>query len=570
MTGPEPHDVQAAFCAVLCDEWARAGVTDAVVAPGSRSTPLVAALDAEDRIRVHVVLDERSAGFVTLGLSLAARRPAVAVTTSGTASVELHPSVVEAAHAGVPMIVATTDRPPELHQVGAPQTVEQHNLYAGVTTWAVDPGPPDLTIGSSWRSIAARVVDEARRGSGPVHINLPFREPLLGDPLKVDIPPGRPGDRPWHESPQAPVAPPPAELLELLTKHAGGRGLIVAGDGAGPATLDLAAKLGWPVLADPRSGARAPSPYTVAAADALLRVPSLARQTPDIVMRIGSPGASKVVAQWLAGLPAEVPQLLVDTRPGWADPDRRASQLAVTSADAIASALGASVPGSDWLANWMNSEAVAQKTIEGLLKKGGPLDLSEPALARTAVGGTPNGGVVVVSSSMPVRDLEWYAAPRAGVTVLANRGANGIDGVISTAIGAALANGRPTTLLIGDLAFLYDIGSLLWIGSRDVRLSILVADNNGGGIFSFLPQAQAMAAERFERYWGTPHGVDLVALASAYGIEAVAIDRRESLDRFLARGHETGCRVGVVKSDRADNVAVHHRLNSAVADALRV
>ncbi len=177
-------DVQAAFCAVLCDEWARAGVSDAVVAPGSRSTPMVSALDAEPRIRVTVVLDERSAGFTALGMGLATGRPAVVVTTSGTASVELHPSVVEAGQALVPMIAVTTDRPAELHHVGAPQTVEQAGLFGPVVRWAADPGVADPAAGGMWRSLAARCVAEAVAGPGgpgPVHLNLPFRAPLLGD-----------------------------------------------------------------------------------------------------------------------------------------------------------------------------------------------------------------------------------------------------------------------------------------------------------------------------------------------------------------------------------------------------
>ena len=575
MTGTP--DVQAAFCAVLCDEWARGGVTDAVVAPGSRSTPMVTALEEESRIRVHVVLDERSAGFMALGLALAGRRPAVVVTTSGTASVELHPSVVEASQAGVPLIAVTTDRPPELHHVGAPQTVEQKDLFLPVARWAVDPGVADLESSGAWRSLACRCVAEAlgRRGEpGPVHLNLPFREPLLGSARVVERPAGRPGGEPWHRVGAVVPAPGPERLGEvagILAAHAGGRGLLLAGEGCGdPAVVaDLAVRLGWPLLADPRSGARLPGAPVVAAADVLLRAAPVRDWTPDVVLRAGAPWASKVMGQWLAGLDPGVPQVVVDPAGRWVDPDRKASHLLAAPPGAVAAAVPAGGGlSSDWLAGWLRAEGAAQQVLDQLLGPGGEMAVSEPAVARAALDAVPDGGLLVASSSMPVRDAEWFGRPRRGVTVLSNRGANGIDGVVSTALGAALAGGRPTVALLGDLAFLYDAGALLWAAGRPVRLSLLVVDNDGGGIFSFLPQSSALPRDRFERYWGTPHGTDLVSLAAAYGVEAQRLDGRPALDRFLARAAEPGVRVGIVRSDREANVAAHDRLNAAVAAAL--
>lgn len=572
-------DVQAAFCAVLCDEWARCGVTDAVVAPGSRSTPLVAALEEESRIRVHVVLDERSAGFMALGLSLAGRRPAVVVTTSGTASVELHPSVVEASQAGVPLIAVTTDRPPELHHVGAPQTVEQHDLFLPVARWAVDPGVADLEGSASWRSLACRCVAEAlgRRGDpGPVHLNLPFREPLLGSAGTVDQPVGRPGGEPWHRVVSAFPAPVPAPdglagVAGLLSAHAGGRGVLIAGEGCGDpaAALDLAVRLGWPLLADPRSGARLPTAPVVAAADVLLRAAPVRGWSPDVVVRAGAPWASKVMGQWLAGLGPGVPQVVVDPAGRWIDPDRNASHLLAAPLEALAAAVAAGEgQPSPWLGGWLRAEEAAQHVLDELLGPGGEMAASEPAVARACLDAVPDGGLLVASSSMPVRDAEWFGRPRRHVTVVSNRGANGIDGVVSTALGAALGGGRPTVALLGDLAFLYDAGALLWAAGRPVSLSLVVVDNDGGGIFSFLPQASALPRERFERYWGTPHGTDLVSLAAAYGVEAERLVGRPALDRFLARAAEPGVRVGVVRSDREANVGAHDRLNAAVAAAL--
>jgi 2-succinyl-5-enolpyruvyl-6-hydroxy-3-cyclohexene-1-carboxylate synthase len=576
MTG-RPVDVQAAFCAVLCDEWARAGVTDAVVAPGSRSTPMVVALDAEPRIRVTVVLDERSAGFTALGIGLATGRPAVVVTTSGTASVELHPAVVEAGQAFVPLIAVTTDRPPELHQVAAPQTVEQTGLFGPAVRWAFDPGVAEPGGAGMWRSLAARAVAEAvagPAGPGPVQLNLPFREPLLGDPAAFVTPPGRPDGSPWHTVGSQPPGLPDRATVEQIARLAGRRGLIVAGAGdpaAAPAVLGLAARLGWPVLADPRSGCRVPSPWVVSSADPLLRCPSFSQEVPEAVLRIGPPWASKVVNTWLAGLPAGVPQILLDPRDRWADPERRATHVTRTSPAGLLAALeGAAEPDHEWAALWQMGERSARSAIDRLIGPGGPLELSEPGVAHAALHALAAGGTLIASSSMPVRDVEWYGPPLAGATVLANRGANGIDGVVATAIGVAMARpDTPTVGLLGDLAFLYDVGSLLWAGRRPGRLRLVVVDNDGGGIFSFLSQAAAMPAARFERYWGTPHGLDLVALARAYRVDAEPVETRSALDRWLTEesGDGDGLRVAVVRSDRSANVAAHDRIHAAVASA---
>jgi 2-succinyl-5-enolpyruvyl-6-hydroxy-3-cyclohexene-1-carboxylate synthase len=621
----QPADVQAAFSATLVDEWVRSGVTDAVVAPGSRSTPVLAALAADGRIRLHVVLDERSAGYVALGLGLASGVPAPVVTTSGTASVELHPALVEADLAGVPMLAVTADRPPELHGVGAPQTVAQDNLYAGITRWEVAPGVPDATAIESWRSLGSRLVAAAvgaPGGPGPVHVNLAFREPLLGDPTAVAVPAGRADGRPWHR--MAPAVAPRADLevVELLASRAGRRGLIVAGGGAGdPDTvLALGRRLGWPILADPRSGCRLASNGVIGAADALLRAAPVRDWTPEVVLRLGRPAASKVLGQWLAALPPEAPQILVDPDAAWADPDRRvavvsraapdelaAEVLAVLDPDpdpdpdldpdldldldpepagerapessgevgatpnpesAVEVAAGQDVEsaGGSWWRHWVRAEAVAQAALDEALA--GDDGLGEAGVARRLYAGLGEDAVLVTSSSMPVRDVEWFGAPRSPLRVVANRGANGIDGVISTAIGVALA-GHPTVALIGDLAFTYDVSALLWAAERDIDCTFVVVDNNGGGIFSFLPQATQLPAERFERLWGTPHGVDLLAIASAYGAATSSIESAADLDEVIASvGAGKGVRVARYRSDRASNVTDHDRLNAAVAKAV--
>ena len=562
--------LQDTFAATLVDEWVRGGLTDAVVAPGSRSTPLAVALARDGRVRLHVVLDERCAGFFAVGLGLASGRPAVVLTTSGTAAAGLHPAVVEAHHARVPLVACTADRPPELHHVGAPQTVEQVGLYGESVRWAFAPGVPDEASAPSWRSVAARALIEASdgpAGPGPVHLNLAFREPLVGEP---DRPVGgRPGGGPWHAAARAPGAV-PTEVVAALASS-GGRGVVVAGAGAGdPAVVhDLAAALGWPVLADPRSGCRLPDATTVAAADALLRVPGfVAAHRPDVVVRLGAPWASRVVGEWLAGLDAV--QYLVDPHGAWLDPGRSATTVVAADPTAFAGALAAAgvrpaPPG--WLAGWAAAEGAAQDAVDAVVaRRTGP---TEPAVARAVVDAVAGGGTLVVSSSMPVRDVEWYGRARHGLRVLCNRGANGIDGVVSTALGAAVAGPGPTAVLVGDLAFLHDANALLIPPGTGtgVDATVVVVDNDGGGIFSFLPQATVLPPARFERLLGTPHGLDLCQVARAHGVHA---ETASSVDEVAAAvaAPPGGLRVVVVRTDRAANVAAHDEIHRAVADAV--
>lgn len=561
-TGPE---VAATFCATLVDEWVRTGLTEAVVAPGSRSTPLALALAADGRVRVHVHHDERSAAFVALGVGLASGRPAVLLCTSGTAAANFHPAVVEAHQAEVAMIVCTADRPPELRDVAAAQTIDQLRLYGSAVRWFADVGVPDDAAAATWRSLAARAVADATGPvPGPVHLNLAFREPLVAEP--GPLPPARPDGEPWHRS--AVGAPAlDVDLDALAAALDAQRGVIVAGAGAGdPAVVHaLAAALGWPVLADPRSGARTPDPTAIAAFDALLRHERFAADhAPTVVLRLGRPPASKVLAGWIArAAPTEVQ---VAITPGWVDPDRRVAWRVVADPTALCRALVGRVRGASgtpWRARWTRAEAAAQAALDGELASHD--EPTEPGVARTLVRCLPEGATLVVSSSMPVRDVEWYGPTRSGLAVLANRGANGIDGVTSTAVGVALAAAGPTALLIGDVAFLHDANGLLGARQRPIDLVIVVVDNDGGGIFSFLPQATALAGERFETLFGTPHGVDPIALAAAYGVPGVEIGAIDELAPALVG---TGVRLVRVRTDRARNVEVHDALHRAVAAAL--
>jgi 2-succinyl-5-enolpyruvyl-6-hydroxy-3-cyclohexene-1-carboxylate synthase len=553
--------VQATFCATLVDEWARHGLEHAVVAPGSRSAPLALALAADGRLRVHVHHDERAAGFLALGIGLATGVPAIVLTTSGTAAVELHPAVVEASMAGVPMLVCTADRPAELQEVGAAQTIDQTHLFGRAVRWFAEPGTPDDAVRDSWRSLASRAVAEAIGARpGPVHLNLAFREPLVGEP--GELPAGRSGARPWHLAfHRLPGQDELSAAMETPT-----RGVIVAGAGiTSPAAVaELSACLGWPVLADPRSGCRVPGPGTVSAFDALLRHRAFAdAHRPVTALYLGSPPASKALSQWVeqAG-PRQVRVGL-----NWVDPDHAAEVVVRADPSAWCRAVAAElVDHGDptWRRIWAEADARAQTAID--LTLAAYEEPTEPFVARTVV--TEATGTLVVASSMPIRDVEWYAPARTGLRVVANRGANGIDGVVSTAVGVAAAGG-PVTVLVGDVAFLHDANALLGLADRALDLTVVVVDNRGGGIFSFLPQATAVPFDRFELLFGTPHAVEIPALAAAYGLPTLEVASADALAPALGAAAEApGTHVVVVRTDRQANVAVHEHLHAAVADAV--
>jgi 2-succinyl-5-enolpyruvyl-6-hydroxy-3-cyclohexene-1-carboxylate synthase len=537
---PAPQDVAATFCATVVDELVRGGVRHAFVCPGSRSTPMALALAEERRLDVHVHHDERAGSFAALGAALASGRPSVVLTTSGTAAAELHAAIVEAHQARVPVIVLTADRPPELRDVGAPQTIDQQHLFGRAVRWFVDVGVPDHAARGAWRSIAARAVDEATGAPpGPVHVNLPFREPLVGTP--GTLPAGRPGGAPFHL-----VRRSGGERAALVLDRSR-RGLIVAGRGAAAHARAIRGSR-WPVIADPRSALDG-----VVHADSLLRIDGVRDEMrPDVVVRIGDPPASRVVNEWIDGSGAE--QHVVGD--ALTDPARAAT----TFADAVS--FTDDQPQASHARRWQRLDRAAAEAIGGVLDRS--RSITEPGVARAVVAAMPSRAQLVLASSMPVRDVEWYAPRRTDIGVHANRGANGIDGVVSTALGVALT-GASTYALVGDLAFLHDSTALVALAARDVQLTIVVVDNDGGGIFSFLPQASALGAERFEQLFGTPHGTDCVALAQAHGLPAVEVTTPGALARSLRPA--PGPRVVVARSDRAANVEVHRRLNAAVATA---
>ncbi|MEA3184423.1 MAG: 2-succinyl-5-enolpyruvyl-6-hydroxy-3-cyclohexene-carboxylate synthase [Ilumatobacteraceae bacterium] len=555
MTRPA-QDVQATFCATLVDEWVRCGVRHAVVAPGSRSTPMALALVDRTDIETHVFVDERSAAFVALGIGVATGAPALLLCTSGTAATHFHAAVVEASQSAVPILVLTADRPSELHGVGAPQTIEQTNLYGDAVRWFHDPGVAADEDRSSWRAVAATAWGRAGGDSpGPVHLNLPFREPLLG--VAGELPEVQPSVAPASR---------PIDIDGVLGLLDSTKGLIVAGNGVDDvlAVEDLAKATGWPVLADPMSGCQALD-ASVIRFDAVQRHSAFAAaHRPEVVLQLGMPPSSKVLAQWLAGSGA----VHVAVSPGGliSDPNLVGARQVHAPIGRLCSQLVAKVTRvaeRTWLAEWMAADRTARRVLDSALVAE-PI-LSEPGTARAVTAAMPPGGHLVVASSMPVRDVEWFGTARHDITVHSNRGANGIDGVIATGIGVALGSGAPTTVLLGDVAFCHDLSSLTALQARGLDLTIVVTDNDGGAIFSFLPQATALPPDRFEMLFGTPHGTDIVEVARALGLRAYTA---KSADDLAAAFDEPDTSVVRVASDRRVNVEVHATLNDAVVAAL--
>ena len=552
MTVEDNGVLNATFCATLVDEWIRNGLTDAVVCPGSRSTPMAVALVADGRVRVHVHHDERSGSFMALGLARATGRAVMVLCTSGTAAVEFHPAVVEADLDRVPLLVVTADRPPRLRGVGAPQTIDQVDLYGTSVRLAIDAPVPDLSAQSSWRELANQTW-WATSGAdpGPVHCNLPFDEPLLGIPLALP---------PLEATAHAVV-----DLGDPFTDPGPlpERGVVIAGSGIDDpdAILQLAETLGWPVLADPRSGCRVQHRCAIAHGDTLMRVDG-SHLNAEMILRFGALPASKVVGEWVAA--SQIPHVHVDPTAAVNDPSRSVTHRVRQSAGAYARSIQeiAEVSSdSAWLETWRRADDAVDAAIDSVLDQA--TAITEPGIARKVVAAVPEGGTLVVSSSMPIRDVEWFSARRDGLTVVSNRGANGIDGVVSTAVGVALA-GTPTALLIGDVAFLHDTNGLLGLDAREVDLCIVVVDNDGGGIFSFLPQAAALDPASFEQLFGTPHGVDLAMLSHAHGLPVLeATDDLTvglAVEASLATG---GVHIVLARSRRSENVAVHDQLQQA-------
>ncbi len=559
----------------LCDELARCGMEHACTSPGSRCTPIVLSLVRERRIRCWSHIDERCGGFFALGAAKASGRPVAVTCTSGTAAANLAPAVIEAREARVPLIVLTADRPPELRDVGAGQTIDQLKLYGDAAKWFVEVGVHEASPERlRWiRALACRAYWTALEGRpGPVHLNLPLREPLvLDEPLAVDHG-GRPGGRPWVTKTRTPdgAHAAPGVLASLRTPPPA-RGVVIAGrhergDRLAGAVAQLAARAGYPLLADPLSGARH-GPAAIAHYDLLLRDDCFAAtMQPALVIRVGDLPTSKQLRGWLASLP-DVEQLALDPEGAYQDP--AATLTAIDGRDPLA-ALTASTPrtalDAGWLAGWRAADTSAGQAIDAALGE----ELSEPLVAARLGDWLPREATLFVASSMPIRDVElFFAATQTAPRVLSNRGANGIDGTVSAAFGAAAASAGPVVLLIGDVALAHDIGGLLAGRRLPLELTIVLLNNDGGGIFHFLPVVGETDA--FEQHVATPHALDFRHAAKLYGCGYERPSDLAALQRAVTRSVASGTATTIieVRTDRGANLRLHRQIAEAALAAVR-
>lgn len=574
MTTPDSvYDPIAAFAAGLVEH----GVADVVISPGSRSTPLALTLNAHPGLTTWIQIDERSAGFFALGQARVTGRPSVLVCTSGTAAANYLPAVVEAHHAGVPLLVCTADRPPELRGWGAGQTIDQVGLYGTATRWAADlPVAGEWTAGRA-RLVAMRAVDAATGDRpGPVHLNWPLREPLepvAGVPVVHAEPRARP----------AKVAG-PVRLPDLPPAE---RVVVVVGPDVGPSTTAtreavdavaaIAGEAGWPVLGEPLSGVRRASSGAtrIAHAHHLLGVDEVADELrPDLVVRVGASPTTKPVRLWLER--HDAPLLSIDPERRWNEASfTMTHHLAadpVATMQALADRLG---PGDRaWTDRCLALDAAAAEVLTETIDTG---EFLSAAVARTLGDALPDGTLVMTSNSMPVRDLDAFVAlhgPR--LDFVGNRGASGIDGITSTALGLATRHDGPVVLFTGDLALLHDLGSLFGAGRIGAHLTVVCVDNDGGGIFSMLPlagrpDATADGAD-FETLFRTRHGLDLAAFAGIGGVRVTPAGSVDELRTALAAATASrapGVDMVLVRVDRDADVAQRRAITAAVGAAVR-
>lgn len=527
-----------ALATVVVDELVRRGVREAVLSPGSRNAPLSFALHEADRagrLRLHVRIDERTGGFLALGLAKASRRPVPVVTTSGTAAVNLFPAVVEAHYSRVPLVAVTADRPAELRGTGANQTIDQVRLFGGYPRFFHDLAVDTEPTADDWRAVVAGAV----AASGPAHLNVAFREPLVPDNQLSTVTFGS-QISPQH-LPNVTVEEGEGEEGEAAPLATGTRTVVVAGDQALADARAIAAAGGWPLLAEPSSGHRA------------------------------GPNALATYRLWLDRLAGEVERVVVAGRPTLSRPVTRL--LARDDVEVIR--LRDRCPGvtgdadHEWLARWRDADDAARKAVSDVLAGAWP---SGPAAAREIAAVLGADGLLVAGSSSAIRDLDladpWDVDPP---TVLANRGASGIDGTVSTAVGAALAHQRDggghAVALVGDLTLLHDSTGLV-IGPHEPRpgLTIVVVNDDGGGLFTLLEQGAPQHAAVFERVFGTPHGVNIQALCAA---TSTPYDRAQTPDDLrVALTPRPGITVLEVRIDRSRTRDLHARLRAAAVEAL--
>jgi len=565
---------------LLVDELVRQGVGLFVVCPGSRSTPLAAAVAQTKDVEVVVHWDERAAAFVALGWGRSTGRPAAVITTSGTAVANLLPAAVEADADGVPLLLLTADRPPELRETGANQTIRQPPIFADVSRWLLDWPVPTADVPARWvLSTAAHAVHRTLAPPGPVHLNLPFREPLGRQPDGVDGPAYLADVAEWMQSdaPYTTVSslvrqPDPVDADEIdpdliLRLAQAERGLVIAGemDESAPA-LRLAHELGWPLLPDVRSPLRLRADEgTIPYIDLALTSERLRDTEPDAVIHLGGGLVSKRLAQYLK-TSKPLTYVRVRSGPDRSDPDGLVTNwLRVAPEEGAAALEGAGgTPVSSWRERWVRSSDAIRETLQALN--------GEPGIAQAVSRCVPDEGLLVVAASMPIRDVEAYGAPTGGTRrVIANRGASGIDGTVATAHGVARGTCQPVVLLIGDLALLHDQTSLALL-REGPPVVVVVINNDGGGIFHRLPIASGegeLAADTFERFFGAPHALGFADAARQVGLAYHAPETQDAFTSSLDAAIRSGASALIeVRTDREEQAALRRQLEAAAAEAV--
>ncbi len=547
------------------------GVADVIVSPGMRGTLLTLSANRRPDLRIGVVLDERSAGFVALGLAKSTGKPVGLICTSGTAGANYYPAIIEASLTRVPLVVITADRPPEAHGWDAAQTVDQVGLFGDHVREAIalPVGEFDLAIAEHFGLRASTTAGS--NPAGPVHVNWPFREP-------VGPPPGWSGKEPFVSTARASVAVSGVrdewvdELVDLARFE---KGLIVAGPRLGSGermgVAAFAAATGWPVAADPLSQLRSDDMPGVLATTAHLFARGVLpdSMTPEVVVRIGDSPTAKSFRLWAESVPIEH-FVLIDPDQRWADPSGKLTTRLPAPPGALLAAAAVRIEarsGQSWLDQWRQVDQLATEAIDSELA-GGPF--CEPAATRAVLGTMGRDDPLHLASSMPVRDVDMFMPVTEFSPVLScNRGANGIDGTISTAVGIALGSDRRTTVLVGDLAFIHDLGGLVTAARLEVDLSIVVLDNGGGGIFSLLPIADQ--ADSFEELYTTPHKVDFASAGAMVGCRHAVASSADEVSAVLSEARRAGgVTIVEVPIDMGANVAQIHRIGERVAACLGV
>ena len=556
-------DVAQAFAATFVDELAAQGIEFACVSPGSRSAPIAMALQRHPRIKVLVHIDERSGSFFAVGLGKATGKPAVVLTTSGTAAAELHAAVVEASYSGTPLIVLTADRPPELQDVGANQAIDQQRLFGTAVRWFFDPGVPVELPNAArmWRRLAARAVAEA--ATGPVHLNIPFREPLVPPPGQVPV--AEPA--PSQAITSGRLLPNQAQVATLASAlQRSQRPLVVAGDmREGEKLAPGLQRLGLPVIAEPTSQLRRPETgAAVESYEALLRAGWSLQHGPDLVIRLGGTPTSRVLNRWLAA--AAAPTFLIDPDGRWRDEDHVATNVMACEPQPLLEALPP-LDRSSWRDRWLSAGKRASAAIAAAMVS---TPLHEGHVVRALSSRLPDPGQVFIGSSMPIRaaDSFWPLA-RPQQRFFGNRGASGIDGLVSSGLGVATGrDAAPTVLLLGDLSLYHDMNGLWALQRHGIRATLVVCDNNGGGVFSFLPQAEHQ--DVFEEIFVTPLGLDLSQVARLYGLVYSPVSDRSGLEPAIADAIAAPTpTMVVVRFKREDSVSGHRLCWEAAASALK-